>query len=79
MPRDKAIFQDERGRGWLVEVLYGHPSPTERGIYAARFTCPEEPEEPVRVGYLLIGWVEDADEVALREALAESEPAQAIG
>lgn len=79
MPKDKAIFQDERGRGWLVEVLYGHPAPTERGIYAARFTCPEDPAEPVRVGYLEITAVETDDEELLLEALAESEPARAIG
>ena len=79
MPKDRAIFQDERGRGWLVEVLYGHPAPTERGIYAARFLCPEAPDEPVRVGYLYLAAVERADEAQLREALAESEPARGIG
>ena len=42
MPNDRAIFQDEQGRGWLVEIQYGHPAPTELGIYAARFTCPED-------------------------------------
>ncbi|MDR0788174.1 MAG: hypothetical protein LBG44_09970 [Gemmatimonadota bacterium] len=76
---DRAIFTDSAGRGWLVEVLYGHPAPTERGIYAARFTCPEDPAEPVRVGYVEMRWVEDADEWVLREALAEAEPARAIG
>lgn len=79
MPNDRAIFTDERGRGWLVEVQYGHPSPTELGIYAARFHCPEAPEEPVRVGFLYIQAVERGDEAALRQALAESEPARAIG
>jgi hypothetical protein len=79
MPSDRAIFQDQAGRGWLVEIQYGHPAPTERGIYAARFTCPEAPEEPVRVGYLLIDALQAGDEVALREALAESDPAGAIG
>ena len=79
MTKDRAIFQDPRGRSWLVEVLYGHPAPTERGIYAARFVCPEAPEEPVRVGFLLIDALESGDEAALREALAESEPAEAIG
>jgi hypothetical protein len=78
MPRDRAIFPDGQGRGWLVEIQYGHPAPTERGIYAARFVCPEAPEEPVRVGFVLIDWVEQGDEVALREALEESEPARAI-
>ena len=79
MASDRAIFQDEQGRGWLVEVLYGHPAPTERGIYAARFTCPEAPEEPVRVGYLFHWMVEQVHEEALREALSEAEPATAIG
>jgi hypothetical protein len=78
MPKDRAIFQDEKGRAWLAELEYGHPVPTERGIYAARFTCPEAPEEPVRVGYLFLQTVEAGDEEALREALEESEPARAI-
>jgi hypothetical protein len=77
--KDKAIFQDERGRGWLVEVQYGHPAPTERGIYAARFQCPEDPAEPVRVGFLFIDAVARGDEEMLREALAEADPATAIG
>lgn len=79
MPRDRAIFQDEQGRGWLVEIQYGHPAPAELGIYAARFTCPEAPEEPVRTGFLLIDAVASGDEAALRAALAESEPARMIG
>lgn len=79
MPNDRAIFQDEQGRSWLVEVQYGHPAPTELGIYAARFRCPEDDAEPVRVGFLLIDAVESGDELLLREALAESEPAEAIG
>jgi hypothetical protein len=79
MTTDRAIFPDERGRGWLVELLFGHPSPTELGIYAARFTCPEAPEEPVRVGYIYQEALERNDEAALREALAESEPARAVG
>jgi hypothetical protein len=79
MVDDRAIFQDEHGRGWLVEVQYGHPSPTELGIFAARFVCPETPEEPVRVGFLYLAAVEKGDEAALREALAEAEPAREIG
>lgn len=79
MPNDRAIFQDEAGRGWLVEVLYGHPAPAERGIQAARFTCPEAPEEAVRVGYVMTSWVADADEELLREALGEADPADEIG
>lgn len=79
MSTDRAIFQDEQGRGWLVEVQYGHPAPTERGIYAARFHCPEAPDEPVRLGFLYIQAVQAGDEHALREALSEAEPARAIG
>ncbi|MQA90925.1 MAG: hypothetical protein GEU90_11895 [Gemmatimonas sp.] len=79
MARDKAIFQDERGRGWLVEVQYGHPAPAELGIYAARFVCPEDPDEPVRVGFVEIGWIDSGAETELRTALAESDPADQIG
>lgn len=79
MLKDKAIFQDDRGRSWLVEVQYGHPAPTELGIYAARFRCPEDPEEPVRLGFLQIDAVERDDEAMLREALAEAEPAREVG
>jgi hypothetical protein len=79
MSNDRAIFPDGKGRGWLVEVLHGHPSPTELGIHAVRFTCPEDPDEPVRVGYLYREAIERNDEAALREALAESEPARAVG
>lgn len=79
MTRDRAIFQDGQGRGWLVEIQYGHPAPTELGIYAARFQCPEDPAEPVRVGFIVIDAVESGNEAALREALAEAEPARAIG
>lgn len=79
MSNDRAIFQDEQGRGWLVEIEYGHPAPAERGIFAARFTCPEDPAEPVRVGFLFRTAVEQSDEQALREALAEAEPAREIG
>lgn len=79
MQKDRAIFQDEAGRGWLVEVLYGHPAPTELGIYAARFRCPEDPAEPARVGFLYAEAVERGDEDALRQALAEADPAREIG
>ncbi|HEX2188931.1 MAG TPA: hypothetical protein VHG51_08545 [Longimicrobiaceae bacterium] len=79
MQKDRAIFQDERGRGWLVEILHGHPAPTELGIAAARFRCPEEPDEPVRVGFLYAAAVADDDEAALRQALAEADPATEIG
>lgn len=79
MTRDRAIFQDERGRSWLAEVLYGHPAPTERGIYGVRFRCPEDPAEPVRVGYAELEAVASGDEELLREALDEAEPAREIG
>lgn len=79
MPSGRAIFQDHEGRSWLVEIQYGHPSPTELGIFAARFQCPEDADEPVRLGFLLEEDVESGDEEALREALAESDPAEAIG
>lgn len=76
---DRAIFQDEAGRGWLVEIMYGHPAPVERGIMAARFVCPEAPEEPVRIGYVMAAWIAELDEELLREALEEAEPGEAIG
>ena len=79
MTRDRAIFQDEKGRGWLAEILYGHPAPTERGIFGVRFRCPEDPAEPVRVGYVEMDAVAEGDEELLREALAEAEPAHEIG
>jgi hypothetical protein len=79
MTKDRAIFQDERGRGWLAEILYGHPAPTERGIFAVRFSCPEDPDEATRLGYIEMEAVSTDDEVLLREALTESEPARQIG
>jgi hypothetical protein len=79
MTKDRAIFQDERGRGWLAEVMYGHPAPTERGIYGVRFRCPEDPAEPVRVGYVELAAVAADDEELLREALREADPADEIG
>lgn len=79
MGADKAIFQDERGRGWLVEIQYGYPAPAELGIFAAQFRCPEDESEPVRIGFVERGWVESGDEAELRMALAESDPATEIG
>jgi hypothetical protein len=79
MAADKAIFQDPQGRSWLVEVLYGHPAPTERGIYAARFRCPEDEAEPVRVGYVEIDAIANDDTELLQEALEMSDPATEIG
>jgi hypothetical protein len=79
MMKDRAIFQDPRGRSWLVEVLYGHPAPTERGIYAARFQCPEDEAEPVRVGFVELDAVAHDDAELLQEALEMADPAEAIG
>lgn len=79
MTKDRAIFPDEQGRSWLVEIQYGHPAPTERGIYAARFRCPEDEAEPVRVGFVELAAVADDDLELLREALSMSDPAQEIG
>lgn len=79
MTKDRAIFPDEQGRSWLVEIQYGHPAPTERGIYAARFRCPEDAAEPVRVGFVELAAVAEGDLELLREALDLSDPAQEIG
>jgi hypothetical protein len=79
MAKDRAIFQDARGRSWLVEILYGHPAPTERGIYAARFRCPEDEAESVRLGFVEIEAVEHDDPELLLEALEMSDPAEEIG
>lgn len=79
MSGDKAIFQDDQGRGWLVEIQYGHPAPSERGIYAARFRCPEDATEPTRVGFVLIEWIEHGDNYSLNRALSEADPAEEIG
>lgn len=79
MPDDRAIFQDALGRGWLVEIQYGYPAPAELGIYAAQFRCPEDQNEPTRMGFVEIGWVQSGDEPELRQALAESDPATEIG
>jgi hypothetical protein len=61
-----------------VQVQYGHPAPTELGIYAARFECPEDPAEPARVGFLRMDAVQSGDQAMLRDALAEADPAVAI-
>ena len=79
MNQDRAIFQDKLGRAWLVEIQFGHPAPAELGIFAARFVCPEDPSEAVRVGFVKMDWVAKSDEDALRMALFESDPAQPIG
>lgn len=79
MAVERAIFKDDEGRGWLVEIDYGRPVPTELGIFAARFICPEDPSRAVRVGYVYQAALDAGDENHLREALAESEAARAIG
>jgi hypothetical protein len=76
---DRATFDDERGRGWLAEIQHGYPVPSELGIHACRFTCPGDPAEPVRLGFVLLDDVAAGDEEALREALEASEPATEIG
>lgn len=76
---DRAIFQDEQGRSWLAEILYGHPAPTERGWFACRFRCPEDEAEPARFGYVTIDDLRAGDEEALREALEEAEEAREVG
>jgi hypothetical protein len=78
-PAPRAIFQDDKARGWLVEIQYGHPAPAELGIFAARFICPEDPDEPVRVGFVRLHWIEMGIEKELQAALAESDPASEIG
>jgi hypothetical protein len=62
-----------------VEIQYGHPAPAELGIFAARFVCPEDPDEPVRVGFVQLQWVEMSIEKELQRALDESDPAREIG
>jgi hypothetical protein len=77
--KERAEFHDERERRWEVQVLWAHPALPERGIFGARYTCLDDPEEPVRVGYIQ-EWAMEGDDVHLmREMLAESEPGTAIG
>lgn len=76
---ENAKFEDAAGREWEVRVLWGHPSPTELGIHAVRFDCVSDPSEPVRVGFADLAAVRRGGESALREALEESDPADAIG
>jgi hypothetical protein len=46
---------------------------------ACRFRCPEDPDEPVRIGFMLLDDLREGDEEALREALEEADPATEIG
>lgn len=79
MGEPDAKFSDRAGREWTVRVQWGHPAPAELGIVAVRFECPGDPGEPARVGFALREAVESGDAEALREALAESDPARSIG
>jgi hypothetical protein len=71
-------FSDEDGREWTARILWGHPVPGELGIVALRFE-PSFAGEAVRVGYLERERFAEADLDALREALDEADPADAIG
>lgn len=71
-------FSDRRGDAWTARILWGHPVPGELGILALRFE-PAGGSEPVRVGYLERELFERADLEALREALEQADPADAIG
>jgi hypothetical protein len=75
---EEVEFSDEGGRAWTARILWGHPVPAELGILALRFE-PEDAAEPVRVGFLERHLFEAAELEALREALEEADPADAIG
>lgn len=77
--RENAIFADERGRRWEVQVLWAHPALPERGIYGARYTCLDDPTEPVRVGYIQEWALTEHDEPLMCEMLGEAEPGTPIG
>lgn len=74
MTVNDTTFSDADGRDWRVRILWGHPSPTELGIHAARFDPVDDPDGETRVGYVEIGWLEENDEEMLQEALEEAEP-----
>jgi hypothetical protein len=77
--KEQAEFEDEAGRRWEVQVLWAHPALPERGIYGARYTCLDDPAEPVRVGYIQEWALERDDHELMREMLAEAEPGTGIG
>jgi hypothetical protein len=79
MSNDRAIFQDDQGRGWLVEVQYGHPAPTELGHLRRALPVPGGPGGAGARRVPLPAGGGGGDEGMLREALAEAEPAQEIG
>jgi hypothetical protein len=71
-------FSDEEGRGWTARILWGHPVPGELGIVALRFE-PADGSGRARLGFLERERFAAAELEALREALAEADPADAIG
>jgi hypothetical protein len=77
--KENALFTDEQGRRWEVQVLWAHPALPERGILGARYTCLDDPAEPVRIGYIQEWALAEDDEYLLREMLAEAEPGTPIG
>lgn len=77
--KEEAVFADPSGRRWEVRVLWGHPALPERGIYGARYSCLDDPAEPVRIGYIQEWALEQQDEDLMREMLDEAEPGTAIG
>jgi hypothetical protein len=78
--KERGEFDDEQGRRWEVQVLWGHPHALpERGIYAARYRCLSDESEPVRVGHVQEWALADDDLWLLREMLAEAEPGREIG
>lgn len=77
--KENATFQDDSGRRWEVQVLWGHPALPERGIYGARYTCLDDSGEAVRIGYIQEWALTGEDESLMREMLAEAEPGTAIG
>jgi hypothetical protein len=78
MTEEMAKFGDDEGREWTATIQWGHPAPGELGIVAVRFECADPAEAP-RVGFALQRAIAEADQEELREALANSEPARAIG
>lgn len=77
--KESSIFPDDTGRRWEVRVMWAHPALPERGIYGARYTCLDDAEEPVRVGYIQEWALAGDDDDLMREMLAEAEPGTAIG
>jgi hypothetical protein len=77
--KENALFPDEQGRRWEVQVLWAHPALPERGIFGARYICLDDPAEPVRVGHIQEWALEGDDHDLMRDMLAEAEPGTAVG